>query len=96
MKIPFVPLLILTIFIARNVMAANQSVMLEVQNMTCSVCPLTVKKALNNVDGVQQVLIDYDRKIATVTFDDAVTTTTKLTEATTNAGYPSTVKKPWP
>ncbi|MEQ1546650.1 mercury resistance system periplasmic binding protein MerP [Methyloglobulus sp.] len=94
MKKPFAPLLILTIFMVSNVMAANQSVMLEVQNMTCSVCPLTVKKALNKVDGVQQVEIDYDSKIATVTFDDAVTTTAKLTEATTNAGYPSTVKKP--
>ena len=79
---------------ASSVMAANRSVMLEVQNMTCSVCPLTVKKALNNVNGVQQVEIDYESKIATVTFDDAVTTTAKLTEATTNAGYPSTVKKP--
>ena len=94
MKKPFARLLILTIFITSGVMAANRSVMLEVQNMTCSVCPLTVKKALNNVDGVQQVVIDYDSKIATVTFDDAVTTTAKLTEATINAGYPSTVKKP--
>jgi periplasmic mercuric ion binding protein len=94
MKKPFAPLLILAVFMASNVMAANQSVMIEVQDMTCSVCPLTVKKALNNVTGVQQVVIDYDSKIATVTFDDAVTTTAKLTEATTNAGYPSTVKKP--
>ncbi len=75
-------------------MAANRSVMLEVQNMNCLVCPLTVKKALNNVNGVQQVEIDYESKIATVTFDDTVTTAAKLTEATTNAGYPSTVKKP--
>ncbi len=89
-------LLILMILItgSGSVIAANRSVMLEVQNMTCSVCPLTVKKALNKVDGVQQVEVDYGNKTATVTFDDAITTTTQLTEATTNAGYPSTVKKP--
>jgi periplasmic mercuric ion binding protein len=94
MKKPFTLILILTIFMTSSVMAANRSVMLEVQNMTCSVCPLTVKKALSQVNGVQGVEIDYESKIATVTFDDAVTTTAKLTEATTNAGYPSTVKKP--
>ncbi len=94
MKKTFSLLLILTIFMASSVMAANRSVMLEVQNMNCSVCPLTVKKALNNVNGVQQVEIDYESQVATVTFDDTVTTAAKLTEATTNAGYPSTVKKP--
>lgn len=94
MKKPFASLLILTIFMTGSVMAANRSVMLEVQNMTCPVCPLTVKKALNNVNGVKQVEIDYESKIATVTFDGTVTTASKLTEATTNAGYPSTVKNP--
>jgi periplasmic mercuric ion binding protein len=77
-----------------SVMAANRSVMLVIQNMTCSVCPLTVKKALSQVNGLEGVEIDYESKIATVTFDDAETTTEKLTEATTNAGYPSTVKMP--
>jgi mercuric ion binding protein len=94
MKKPFALLFFLTIFMTSSVMAANRSVMLVIQNMTCSVCPLTVKKALSQVNGVGGVEIDYESKIATVTFDDAETTTEKLTEATTNAGYPSTVKKP--
>ncbi|MBY0498131.1 MAG: mercury resistance system periplasmic binding protein MerP [Nitrosomonas sp.] len=86
--------LVLVLFMAGNIKAANQSVKLEVQNMTCPVCPLTVKKALSKVNGVRQVEIDYETKMATVTFDDAITTTEKLTEATANAGYPATFKKP--
>ena len=46
------------------------------------------------VGGVQHVEIDYETKMAIVIFDDAITTAEKLTEATANAGYPSTVKKP--
>lgn len=76
-----------------TVKATSQSVKLEIQNMTCSVCPLTVKKSLKMVGGVEQVEIDYETKMATVIFDDAITTTEKLTEATANAGYPSTVQK---
>jgi len=33
--------------------------------------------------------VSFDKREAVVTFDDAKTTVQKLTEATTNAGYPS-------
>jgi mercuric ion binding protein len=73
-------------------LAASRTVTLDVQNMTCAVCPLTVKKALEHVAGVQQVTVDYASKTATVEFDDAIATPAQLTEATKNAGYPSSVK----
>jgi len=73
-------------------LAAPHTVALDVQNMTCAVCPLTVKKALEGVSGVQKVSVDYASKTATVQFDDATATADKLTEATKAAGYPSTVK----
>jgi mercuric ion binding protein len=72
--------------------AATRTVTLDVQNMTCSVCPITVKKALEHVPGVQKVMVDYASKTATVAFDDAAATAAQLTEATKNAGYPSSVK----
>ena len=74
-------------------MAASRTITLEVQNMTCAVCPITVKKALEHVSGVHQVSVNYANKTATVEFDDAAATANKLTEATKAAGYPSTVKK---
>jgi periplasmic mercuric ion binding protein len=83
----------LMILIPSGAMAANRTVLLKVQNMTCPVCPLTVKKALAKVAGVQQVEIDYETKTASVQFDDAVATIDKLIAATTEAGYPSTIAK---
>ncbi|MFZ2169364.1 MAG: mercury resistance system periplasmic binding protein MerP [Methylococcaceae bacterium] len=84
---------ILLLFLASGVaLAASSTVTLDVQNMTCAVCPITVKKALEHVSGVQQVSVDYASKTATIQFDDTVATANKLTEATKAAGYPSTVK----
>ncbi|MGH8353595.1 MAG: mercury resistance system periplasmic binding protein MerP [Pseudomonas sp.] len=73
--------------------ASPKTVTLEVQNMTCPLCPITVKKSLEQVSGVQSVQVDFDQKTATVTYDPDQTQPGALTEATTNAGYPSTVGK---
>ena len=72
--------------------AAEKIVTLDVKNMTCAMCPITVKKSLEKVDGVSAVKISYDDKTAKVTFDDATTSDKALTEATTHAGYPSSLK----
>ncbi len=72
--------------------AAPKTVTLAVPGMTCATCPITVKKALTKVTGVTKVDVDLDKLQAVVTFDDAKTTVTALTKATTDAGYPSTVK----
>ncbi len=73
-------------------LAAPRTVILDVQKMTCAVCPLTVKKALEKVPGVKEATIDYANKTATVQFDDVSITSDKLTGATTAAGYPSTIR----
>ena len=49
-----------------------------------------LQTALNKVDGVSQVDVSYADLEAVVTFDDARTSVEALTEATINAGYPST------
>lgn len=71
--------------------AAIQRVTLKVAGMTCSSCPVTVKKALNKVKGVQQVKTSLKLKQAVVRFDDTLTSPQELAAATTNAGYPSTI-----
>ena len=73
--------------------ATPQTAVLDVQNMTCGLCPVTVKKSLEQVAGVTQVRIDFAKKTATVTFETDKTNATALTKATTDAGYPSTVHK---
>ena len=76
-----------------SALAVSRTITLDVQNMTCAVCPITVNKALEHVPGVQQVSVDYANKTATVQFDDTAATADKLTEATKVAGYPSSIKK---
>lgn len=73
--------------------ATPKTVTLAVQNMTCELCPITVKKSLEKVPGVSAVKVDFDRKTAIVTYDADKAQPEALTKATTNAGYPSTVQK---
>lgn len=75
------------------VWAATQTVKLSVPGMTCAACPITVKKALSNVEGVSKTDVNFDKREAVVTFDDAKTSVQKLTKATEDAGYPSSVKQ---
>ena len=72
-------------------LAATRAVTLNVSGMTCSVCPITVKKSLEAVSGVSKVDVSFARKQAVVTYDDAKTNVAALTKATANAGYPSTL-----
>lgn len=47
--------------------APLQTTVLDVQNMTCGLCPVTVKKALEKLAGVSQAQVDFAKKTATVT-----------------------------
>ena len=73
-------------------LAESKTVTLSVPSMDCEVCPITVKKALQKVAGVEKVSASLEAKRAVVTFDDSKASVDKLREATAKAGYPSTVK----
>ena len=78
-----------TLLISGGAIAGERTVTLAVDNMYCELCPGIVKKSLTKVDGVSQVAVSFEKKTATVTYDDKKTTPAALTAATTNAGYPS-------
>lgn len=69
--------------------ANPRTVTLSVPSMDCAVCPITVKKALMQVPGVGRAEVDFPKRTATVTFDDAKASVDDLTRATKDAGYPS-------
>ena len=73
--------------------AATKTVTLAVPSMDCPVCPITIKKSLIKVPGVSDAKVDFDKREAVVTFDDAKATVQQLTQATANAGYPSSVER---
>ena len=81
------------ILLTASAWATSKTVILKVPGMTCPACPITVKKALNKVDGVSKVEVRYEQKQAVVTFDDAKTDTKALIKATTEAGFPSEEQK---
>ncbi|BES72064.1 mercury resistance system periplasmic binding protein MerP [Marinobacter nanhaiticus D15-8W] len=89
MRKQFVLAMFLTL-LSMSSWAASQTVTLSVPDMTCSACPITVKLALSKVEGVSQVSVGYPDRETVVTFDDALTSIEELTEATRDAGYPST------
>jgi periplasmic mercuric ion binding protein len=73
--------------------AAERTVILAVENMTCATCPLTVKTAPKRIDGVKDVKVDFDKKTATVVFDDAKTTREAIAEASRVAGFPARAER---
>ncbi len=84
---------VLAMFSLAAMAATPKTVTLDVKNMTCEMCPITVKKSLEKVAGVSSVRVDFTKKTAVVTYDPDKTRPEALTRATTNAGYPSSVEK---
>ncbi len=78
------------IITAQSVVVAEQTVTFAIEKMTCAACPITVRAAMQGVDGVTSVSVDFDAKTATVVFDAAETSAAQIGAASANAGYPAT------
>jgi len=73
--------------------AAERTVTLAVEKMTCALCPITVRTAIEQVVGVRDVEVDFESKTAVVVFDDAEASVEDIAEASRLAGYPATPKE---
>jgi len=93
MKRMFFALFTLIVMSGQPAQAGELTTVLDVENMTCALCPITVSKTLKSVDGVASVDVDMDAKTATVVYDDAIAELTEIAEASTLAGYPATPRK---
>ena len=71
--------------------AAERTITLAVEGMTCSMCPKTVQKAINAVPGVSQCTASYEDKVGTaiVTFEDSVASIDTIISASAEVGYPA-------
>lgn len=54
--------------------ATPKPVTLDVQHTTCELCPVTVRKSLENVPGVSAAKVDFKHKTATMTYDRGLRT----------------------
>jgi mercuric ion binding protein len=75
------------------VRATEQTVTLDVESLTCSLCPVTVRKALEKADGVTNATVSYEQHHAVIIYDDEIIDIPTLIETTTNAGFPSSVSE---
>lgn len=82
-------LLLAFTLLAGPVVALERSTRFSIANMTCILCPITVKSAISRVPGVIAVEVDADLRQATVRYDDAQATAADIAAASTNAGYPA-------
>jgi periplasmic mercuric ion binding protein len=78
---------------ASSAALATQTVTLAVPDMSCSTCPIQVKKALSKVRGVSQASASLEKKEAVVTYDEGKTNVETLMKATADIGFPSTLKR---
>ena len=80
--------------VKKEIAAANlQTASLSVEGMTCAVgCAKTIQEDLTGLDGVQKATVDFDTKLATVTFDKTVQTPEKLTKVVEAAADGKTYK----
>lgn len=79
----------------RSAQATEKTVILDVKNADCVLCPPIVRQSLLGVPGVKDVKTRQASRMAdfmaTVTYDDAVANVSMLIAATTKAGYPAHV-----
>jgi len=72
--------------------AAQSEATFYVANMTCALCPVTVRRAMSGVAGVQSVEVNFDARTARVVFDPSVTDEATIAHASEQAGYPAAVQ----
>ena len=67
--------------------------LLDVPDMNCSLCPITVRKALERVPGVLEAKADLATKSAQARYDPDKVSPAALAKAVSDAGFPATIKQ---
>ena len=71
--------------------AATASI--EVKTARCEMCVKNITAALENTEGVEEVVVDLEKKLATVKYAPAKTNLTALEKAIAFAGYDANATK---
>jgi mercuric ion binding protein len=80
--------------VKKEIAAANlQTASFKVEGMTCAVgCAKTIQEELTALDGVQTATVDFDTKLATVTFDKTIQNPVSLIKVVQATGDGKTYK----
>ncbi|HFI0811211.1 TPA: heavy metal translocating P-type ATPase [Streptococcus suis] len=71
-----------------------QSQTLAIEGMTCATCALTVEKALNKLDGIQNASVNLATEKATIQYNPAHLSLSDIETAVEKAGYKATLPQP--
>ncbi len=72
----------------------KKEIELKVTGMTCSHCEMTVKKALESINGVKKVKVNRNKNNALVTFKNNIEVdVNELIKAVTGSGYEASFKE---
>jgi mercuric transport protein len=69
--------------------ATPKKAVLDVENMTCPACSITIEKALDKVPGVSKTQVDAKAATVTVDFDAERTNVPAIARAIGDAGFPA-------
>ncbi|HFI0787652.1 TPA: heavy metal translocating P-type ATPase [Streptococcus suis] len=67
---------------------------LAIEGMTCATCALTVEKALNKLDGIQNASVNLATEKATIQYDPAHLSLSDIETAVEKAGYKAILPQP--
>ena len=59
---------------------------IEIEGMQCNHCKMTVEKALNSIEGVNNVKVDLEKKNAVIEFEKEIDNN-KIKEVIEEAGF---------
>ncbi|EKE3391900.1 copper-translocating P-type ATPase [Enterococcus faecalis] len=62
----------------------------DIEGMSCASCAQTIEKAVNQLSGVQQAIVNLATEKLVVSYDDHQVTSAKIIKAVTDAGYQAT------
>ncbi len=92
-KIILMAVFLLSLFVPSNhVFAKEVTAVLHVSGMTCSACPITIRRRLLTMRGVSKAVVKMAAGTATVSFEDNVQSAAAMADAITKLGYPTTLK----
>ena len=72
-----------------------QKTSFAIEGMTCAIgCAKTIQEELSALDGVQEATVDFDKKLATVSFDKTIQTPENLIQVVEKTGDGKTYTVP--
>ncbi len=93
MKLPSFPIAFaFGLMAGGSALADEQTAVFSIPGMMgCPSCPYIVRSVVGDVDGVKMIKTSFSKGIAVVTFEDTITSTDLIREATVSMGFDATL-----